>query len=61
MRRVPRTVRWGKSSLSGDSSNCVGIAPTAAAVLIRDSKTTSGPQRGLSPTAWAAFLAHVTK
>lgn len=53
--------RWRKSSYSPDASHCVEVAPTAAAVLIRDSKTTSGPRLGLSPTAWAAFLAHVTK
>ncbi|MFI5571746.1 DUF397 domain-containing protein [Streptomyces sp. NPDC051740] len=51
------TIRWRKSSHSGDSSNCVEIATTPAAVLIRDSKTTSGPRLALSPTAWAAFLA----
>ncbi|MFF7316735.1 DUF397 domain-containing protein [Streptomyces albogriseolus] len=56
-----QTIRWRKSSHSGDSSNCVEIAPTAASVLIRDSKTTFGPRLGFSPTAWAAFLAHVTK
>ncbi|MFH9175072.1 DUF397 domain-containing protein [Streptomyces albogriseolus] len=53
--------RWRKSSYSPDASNCVEVATTPAAVLIRDSKTTSGPRLGLSPTAWAAFLAHVTK
>ncbi|GAB2327310.1 DUF397 domain-containing protein [Streptomyces griseoincarnatus] len=56
-----QTIRWRKSSHSGDSSNCVEIATTPAAVLIRDSKTTSGPRLGLSPTAWAVFLAHLTK
>lgn len=56
-----QTIRWRKSSHSGDSSNCVEMATTPAAVLIRDSKTTSGPRLGLSPTAWAVFLAHLTK
>ncbi|MBJ6616349.1 DUF397 domain-containing protein [Streptomyces sp. RK31] len=53
--------RWRKSSYSPDASNCVEVATTPAAVLIRDSKTTSGPRLGLSPTAWAVFLAHLTK
>ncbi|CAL9296757.1 DUF397 domain-containing protein [Streptomyces griseoincarnatus] len=53
--------RWRKSSYSPDASNCVEVATTTAAVLIRDSKTTSGPRLGLSPTAWAVFLAHLTK
>ncbi|MGY1400381.1 DUF397 domain-containing protein [Streptomyces coelicolor] len=56
-----QTIRWRKSSHSGDSSNCVEIATTPAAVLIRDSKTTPGPRLGLSPAAWAVFLAHLTK
>ncbi|MBJ6632798.1 DUF397 domain-containing protein [Streptomyces sp. I5] len=53
-----QTIRWRKSSHSGDSSNCVEIATTPAAVLIRDSKNTSGPALGVSLTTWAAFLAY---
>ncbi|MCA2203745.1 DUF397 domain-containing protein [Streptomyces griseoincarnatus] len=56
-----QTIRWRKSSHSGDSSNCVEIATTPTAVLIRDSKTTPGPRLDLSPTTWAVFLAHLTK
>ncbi|MBJ6645771.1 DUF397 domain-containing protein [Streptomyces sp. BSE7-9] len=56
-----QTIRWRKSSHSGDSSNCVEIATTPTAVLIRDSKTTPGPRLDLSPTTWVAFLAHLTK
>ncbi|MFC8033259.1 DUF397 domain-containing protein [Streptomyces griseoincarnatus] len=56
-----QTIRWRKSSHSGDSSNCVEIATTPAAVLIRDSKRTSGPKLDLSPTTWVDFLAYVTK
>ncbi|MFD7704020.1 DUF397 domain-containing protein [Streptomyces caelestis] len=55
------TIRWRKSSHSGDSSNCVEMATTPAAVLIRDSKDTSGPRLDLSPATWVVFLAHVTK
>ncbi|MFC8426866.1 DUF397 domain-containing protein [Streptomyces sp. NPDC057236] len=55
------TIRWRKSSHSGDSSNCVEIATTPAAVLIRDSKDTSGPRLGLSHATWADFLTYVTK
>ncbi|MBT3167051.1 DUF397 domain-containing protein [Streptomyces sp. Vc74B-19] len=53
--------RWRKSSYSPDASNCVEVATTTAAVLIRDSKTTSGPRLGLSPTAWVAFLTHISQ
>ncbi|MFI8089961.1 DUF397 domain-containing protein [Streptomyces sp. NPDC086080] len=55
------TIRWRKSSHSGDSSNCLEIATTPATVFIRDSKDRSGPQLGLSPTPWAAFLTHIKK
>ncbi|PWE07761.1 DUF397 domain-containing protein [Streptomyces sp. BSE7F] len=53
--------RWRKSSYSPDASNCVEVATTPTAVLIRDSKTTPGPRLDLSPTTWVAFLAHLTK
>ncbi|MFF9483268.1 DUF397 domain-containing protein [Streptomyces sp. NPDC014676] len=53
--------QWRKSSYSPDASNCVEVATTPAAVLIRDSKTTSGPQLDLSPTTWAVFLTHIIK
>jgi len=56
-----QTIRWRRSSHSGDSSNCVEIATTPATVLIRDSKDTSGPRLGFSPTTWAALLTHIKK
>lgn len=56
-----QTIRWRKSTHSGDSSNCVEIAITSAAVLVRDSKATSGPRLGLSRAVWGAFLTHITK
>ncbi|MGW3587036.1 DUF397 domain-containing protein [Streptomyces fungicidicus] len=56
-----QTIRWRRSSHSGDSSNCVEIATTPATVLIRDSKDTSGPRLDLSPTTWVTFLTHITK
>ncbi|MFI2427422.1 DUF397 domain-containing protein [Streptomyces sp. NPDC018955] len=55
------TIRWRKSSHSGDSSNCVEIATTPAVVLVGDSKDTSGPRLGLSPATWVAFLTHIIK
>ncbi|TQL22222.1 DUF397 domain-containing protein [Streptomyces sp. SLBN-134] len=56
-----QTIRWRRSSHSGDSSNCVEIATTPATVLIRDSKDASGPRLGFSPTTWVTFLTHITK
>ncbi|WP_405644593.1 DUF397 domain-containing protein [Streptomyces uncialis] len=49
---------WFKSSYS-DSSNgedCIEIADTPHAVLVRDSKDTSGPRLGFTRTAWADFV-----
>lgn len=56
-----QTIRWQKSTYSGDSSNCVEIATAPAAVLVRDSKDTAGPRLALSPASWTAFLTHVAK
>lgn len=53
--------QWRKSSYSPDASNCVEVATTPAAVLIRDSKTTSGLRLDLSPATWATFLTHIKK
>ncbi|CAL9521046.1 DUF397 domain-containing protein [Streptomyces sp. enrichment culture] len=52
---------WRKSSYSPDASNCVEVATAPATVLVRDSKTAPGPRLALSPAAWAAFLAHLSK
>ncbi|MEU3949185.1 DUF397 domain-containing protein [Streptomyces sp. NPDC029526] len=52
---------WRKSSYSPDASNCVEVATAPATVLVRDSKTAPGPRLTLSPAAWAAFLAHLSK
>ncbi|WP_369366011.1 DUF397 domain-containing protein [Streptomyces sp. CG4] len=49
-------LHWQKSTYSGDSSNCVEIATTPAAVRIRDSKNSTGPQLTVTPHTWAAFL-----
>jgi len=49
---------WFKSSYS-DSSNgndCVEIAPTLAAVHVRDSKDPGGAQLMVAPGAWVAFI-----
>ncbi|MEU0697426.1 DUF397 domain-containing protein [Streptomyces niveus] len=55
-------LEWFKSSYS-DSSNgndCVEVATTSTAVLVRDSKT-PGPRLGLSPTAWASFVSYASE
>ncbi|MFF3892086.1 DUF397 domain-containing protein [Streptomyces sp. NPDC001812] len=57
---VPEDVEptWFKSSYSDSSnpSDCVEVAISSGAVLIRDSKNARGPRLTLTPTAWADFL-----
>jgi hypothetical protein len=49
---------WFKSSYSGGGGgNCVEVAPTPHAVLIRDSKDTRRTPLAVSAPAWAAFTA----
>lgn len=54
---------WFKSSYSDSSSgnDCVEVATTPAAVHVRDSKNLQGPRLGVSPTAWASFLAYASE
>jgi predicted secreted Zn-dependent protease len=50
---------WRKSKRSGAAGHCVEIAETPAAVLVRDSKDTSGPVLEFAATGWEGFLAGV--
>ncbi|MEV8336372.1 DUF397 domain-containing protein [Streptomyces niveus] len=54
-------VAWEKSSYSGsDGDNCVEVAAQPHAVLVRDSKDPHVGRLTLTPTAWAAFTAHLS-
>lgn len=55
------TVHWQKSTYSGDGSNCVEIAATAAGIHVRDSKSPDTPHLTVTPTAWANFILHVAE
>ncbi|MFJ2595543.1 DUF397 domain-containing protein [Streptomyces erythrochromogenes] len=53
---------WFKSSYS-DSSNindCVEVATTPGAVLVRDSKDTARAHLAFGRPAWAGFVAHAS-
>jgi hypothetical protein len=52
-------VTWIRSSYSdsSNSSECVEIAATSAAVHVRDSKNPRGPRLAVKTGAWAEFLA----
>jgi hypothetical protein len=50
---------WRKSSVSAGDSECVEIACTGPAVLVRDSGHRSGALLMCTLTQWSAFLARV--
>ncbi|WP_405796896.1 DUF397 domain-containing protein [Streptomyces sp. NBC_01506] len=54
------TAQWRKSSYSNsDGGNCVEFADAhPSLVLVRDSKTPTGPVLLLTPTAWGDFVAY---
>ena len=50
-------VRWIKSSYSGgDGGECVEVASTAEAVLVRDLKDKDGPRLAFGRAEWSEFL-----
>ncbi|MFJ4837707.1 DUF397 domain-containing protein [Streptomyces sp. NPDC088746] len=52
----PTELAWFKSSYSGGGGgNCVEIAVSPEAVLVRDSKDIQGHVLTVSPRAWSAF------
>lgn len=50
------SIVWRKSIASGTNGDCVEVAFTAEAVLVRNSKDPSGPELTFSYSEWAAFL-----
>lgn len=55
----PTNVVWRKSSFSNGVAECVEVAATADAVLVRDSKDRSGPVLTFTAAEWAAFTQSV--
>jgi hypothetical protein len=53
----PPTVRWRKSSHSGDQGECVEVAAfPSGAIAVRDSKNPEGPHLTLSRRAFRTLL-----
>ena len=57
----PDGIAWRTSSYSGNSGNCVEVAPAPEGVLVRDSKDPAGPALAVTTAQWQAFLATVTR
>ncbi|MCX5585184.1 DUF397 domain-containing protein [Streptomyces erythrochromogenes] len=53
---------WFKSSYSdsSDINDCVEVANTPGAVLVRDSKDTARTHLAFGRPAWAGFVAHTS-
>jgi Domain of unknown function (DUF397) len=50
------SLAWRKSSYSGGSGgDCVEVAGTATAVMVRDTKDRNGGTLAFAPDAWEAF------
>ncbi|MFP3987921.1 DUF397 domain-containing protein [Streptomyces sp. E11-3] len=58
---VGSELTWFKSSYSGaEGGDCVEVATTPAAVLVRDSKRRTGPALGVGGEAWTEFVASLS-
>ncbi|MEE1771956.1 DUF397 domain-containing protein [Streptomyces sp. JV185] len=53
-------LEWFKSSYSssGDGNDCVEVASTPGAVLVRDSKNAQGARLAFASGAWAGFVSY---
>jgi hypothetical protein len=53
---------WTKSSYSGGSAgNCVEVADDSSAVLVRDTKDSTGPVLRFSSASWRRFAREVKR
>ncbi len=53
-------IAWRKSSYSGDNGGtCVEVGTFGAAVAIRDSNHSNGPQLAFAPATWKTFTEQV--
>ena len=51
---------WRKASYSGSNGGgCIEVAPTDAAIAVRDSKDPAGPQLAFTPDDWHEFTRQI--
>jgi hypothetical protein len=54
------SIRWRKSTYSGDNGNCVEVARFPSnRIALRDSKDATGPMLLITPKEWRRFIAKV--
>jgi hypothetical protein len=53
------TLEWRKSSRSGGGGQCIEIASSGPAVLVRDSRDRSGGMLAFTSAEWAAFTRRI--
>lgn len=59
---VEVALSWSKSTYSNsEGGNCVEVAACPAAVHIRDSKFTAGPELAVPAAAWGAFVSYASR
>jgi len=54
---MTESLDWRKSSYSGNAGNCVEVAETPSAVLVRDTQNRHLGHLDFAPAEWVAFLA----
>jgi hypothetical protein len=54
---MTESLDWRKSSYSGNAGNCVEVAETPSAVLVRDTQHRHLGCLDFAPSEWVAFLA----
>jgi hypothetical protein len=56
---APTEITWHKSSFSTGQNDCVEVAHSGAAVLIRDSKNPGGGHLTVSKRTWGSLICRV--
>lgn len=59
---VEISLAWHKSTYSDrEDASCVEVAACPAAVHVRDSKVTDGPELAVAAPVWGAFVSYASR